>query len=127
MSDLRYMTQAQADELANHYLALYADKFLGIRRLEVYPPLDDRLWDVVLQLRLQDHVRVLRRTVTNTLDLEVLVEGIRYQITPSGADRDAEGRHLGNWVVSFTTSDAVSMVGSQGVRAKHLERREAIA
>jgi len=121
LADLRFTTQAEADALAQHYLNVYAEKFIAVRRLEIRPELDDRLWDAVLGLRLQDHVRVLRRTSTNVIDMECLIEGTRYRITPDPTAVDSLGRHYGVWVVTLNTSDAVNELSSSGVRSKLLE------
>lgn len=116
LTDLRFTTQAEADALATHYLNTYAEKFVSVRRLEVRPELDDRLWATVLGLRLQDHVRVLRRTQTNTVDMECLIDGAQYRITPLEV---VNGLHYGTWIVTYSTTDAVSEVSDLGVRAKH--------
>jgi len=120
LGDLRFTTYAEAQALANFYLATYSDNFLRVTNLAISPELDDRLWQVVLDLRLQDHLRILRRTKTNQLDMECLVAGVQYQLQPT-QETDGQGKHYAKWVVRYNTTDAVSMVSNLGVSRKPLQ------
>jgi hypothetical protein len=109
MGDLRFYYPAEADALANYYVSQYSDSYIAVRTLEVHPQLDARLWDVAPRLRIGDHFRVLRREPQNTLDLEVVLEGVHLTITPEPW-RVSGGNHFGKWVYEYATSEANTII-----------------
>jgi len=123
LGGLRFRTQAEADALAAYYLDALDDAYLSARRLEVYPHLDDRLWAITGGLRIGDHIKILRRERLNTLNLEVMIEGIHLTITPDPA-RMSGSHHFGQWLFEYVTSTAVVTISGLGA-TRELERAAA--
>lgn len=84
-TNLEFITQDQANNLANTYAAAFSRSNIDISMLEVHPVLDDRLWDLVGTLRQGDWITVERHLVTDRLTAMCCIEGIEWELTPTAA------------------------------------------
>lgn len=89
--------------LAQTVVADHAYNERRVDALVFHPVTDSRLYDVAFGVRMLDRVRVIRRTNV-VIDAELLVQGIRHEITAMGDERRA-----GSWTCTLDTTNARSV------------------
>lgn len=94
-ANMEFIRAFHARRLARLYAKVMSRTALDVRRLEVRPELDSRLWDVVTTLRQGDWIRVERNLTTDRFAARCSIEGIEWELTP----RDGGGQP--EWVVTY--------------------------
>jgi len=87
LTDLRFGTNAQARTTAQLAMAILSEPKIEVTKLRLYPHHGAQIFDKLLGLRLQDHVKAVRNLRHgdhgSRIEVEALVEGFEIKLNPS--------------------------------------------
>jgi hypothetical protein len=112
MTDLRFASQAEAQQLAASVVNQLVQPKLEVSKLILWPHRDPRQFDTLLGLRMQDHVIVVRNLQHGMrgtrIEIDCLVEGVQIDLKPRPGW--VEGAHHAEWKVTFILSPSLAAV-----------------
>jgi len=120
ITDLRFSNDNQASYVAQTMMQQLAEPKLEVSRLRLFPHFDERQFDALMVLRMQDHVLTIRNLLHSgqgtaigpngrRIEIDSLVEGFEYRLTPDGSDVDGQVRWDTTIILSPLVADVLDI------------------